>query len=106
MAAKNKQRRRKKGAKKVTFDPEEKDMEAGNSGEAEDGATAAGGSGGGRAKPADGGGEEFNLDEVLKLGGTQVSPESRGPALPRPAEPVRVSLVPVGSHGSCLLRWW
>lgn len=73
MAAKNKQRRRKKGDKTVTFGPEETDMGAGNSGGPEDGGTEAGG---GQTKPSDGG-EEFSLDEVLKLGGTKVSPGPR-----------------------------
>lgn len=69
MGAKNKQRRRRKGDKKVTFNPEETDMEAGSSGGVENGGTEAGG---GQAKPSDG--EEFSLDEVLRLGGTQVGP--------------------------------
>lgn len=77
MAAKNKQRRRRKGDTKVTFNPEETDMEAGNSEGVEDGETAAGG--GGQTKPR-AGGEEFNLDEVLKLGGTQVGPWRRASA--------------------------
>lgn len=72
MAAKNKQRRRKKDDKKVTFNPGETDMEPGNSGGVEDGGTAAGG---GQTKPSDGE-QEFSLDEVLRLGGTQVSPGS------------------------------
>ncbi|KAF1376986.1 hypothetical protein PFLUV_G00217190 [Perca fluviatilis] len=67
MASKNKYRKKSKASSKVTFQPEEDDMEAENSGGEEDG------------DPADGGGEdrgkkeeeEFSLDEVLRLGGTQ-----------------------------------
>lgn len=70
MGAKNKQRRRRQSDKKVTFNPEDTDMEAGSSGGVENGGTKAGG---GQAKPSDDG-EEFSLDEVLKLGGTQVGP--------------------------------
>lgn len=77
MGAKNKQRRRKKGDKTVTFSPEEADMEAGNSGGPEDGETAAGG---GQTKPSDGG-EELSLDEVLRLGGTKVGPGPRSRTL-------------------------
>lgn len=75
MGAKNKQRRRRKSDKNVTFNPEETDMEAGSSGGVENGGTTAGG---GQAKPSDDG-EEFSLDEVLRLGGTQVGsgPEGR-----------------------------
>lgn len=68
MGAKNKQRVRRKGDKKVTFHPEEADMEAGSSAGMENGEA---GAGGGPAKSSDGG-EEFSLDEVLRLGGTQV----------------------------------
>lgn len=76
MGAKNKQCRRRKGDKKVTFNPEETNMEAGSSGGVENGGSEAGG---GQAKPSDGE-EQFSLDEVLRLGGTQVGPgpEDRG----------------------------
>ena len=52
----------------MTFQPEESDMEAENSGgeEDEDGAAA----GGEDTAEKD---EEFNLEEVLRLGGTQVN---------------------------------
>lgn len=91
MGAKNKQRSRRKGDKKVTFNHEELDMEAGSSEGVENGETVAGR---GQSKPSDGG-EEFNLDEVLRLGGTQVGTaghltDSCDSGLP-------------GSHGSCLL---
>ena len=68
MAAKNKHRKKSKATKKVTFQPEESDMEAENSGreEDEDGAAA----GGEDTAEKD---EEFNLEEVLRLGGTQVN---------------------------------
>ncbi|XP_059212983.1 CCAAT/enhancer-binding protein zeta [Centropristis striata] len=66
MAAKNKHRKRSK-ATKVSFQPAEDDMEAGQSGGEEDGEEPAnGGQDGGKKQD-----EEFNLDEVLKLGGTQ-----------------------------------
>ncbi|XP_076612761.1 CCAAT/enhancer-binding protein zeta isoform X2 [Chaetodon auriga] len=63
MAAKNKQRKRAKATSKVTFQPEENDMEAENNGEEEDGADE----GEDRAKQD----EDFSLEEVLRLGGTQ-----------------------------------
>ncbi|XP_070843961.1 CCAAT/enhancer-binding protein zeta [Chaetodon trifascialis] len=63
MAAKNKHRKRAKATNNVTFQPEENDTEAENSGEEEDGADE----GEGRAKQDD----EFSLEEVLRLGGTQ-----------------------------------
>ncbi|XP_029281106.1 CCAAT/enhancer-binding protein zeta [Cottoperca gobio] len=67
MAAKNKQRKKSKASNKVTFQPAEDDMQAENSGGEED------------EDPADDGEEdkgqteeeEFSLDEVLRLGGTQ-----------------------------------
>lgn len=65
MGAKNKHRRGRNGDKKVTFNPEETDMEAVGSG--------ATGANDGQAKSGDDG-EEFSLDEVLRLGGTQVGP--------------------------------
>lgn len=69
MAAKNKHRKRSKASSKVTFQPEENDMEAENSGgdEEEDPAADEGEDGGKNEE------EEFSLDEVLRLGGTQVS---------------------------------
>uniref|UniRef100_UPI0037E8CFA8 CCAAT/enhancer-binding protein zeta n=1 Tax=Semicossyphus pulcher TaxID=241346 RepID=UPI0037E8CFA8 len=66
MAAKNKHRKRSKPTSKVTFQNEEDDMEAENSGGEEEEDSAADG-GGDRAKTE----EEFSLDEVLRLGGTQ-----------------------------------
>lgn len=68
MAAKNKHRKKSKATNKVTFQPEEKDMEAENSGGEEDEDSAAE-EGEGTTKKE----EEFSLDEVLRLGGTQVS---------------------------------
>ncbi|KAM9338884.1 CCAAT/enhancer-binding protein zeta [Symphorus nematophorus] len=68
MAAKNKHRKKPKAVGKVTFEAEEnEDMEAENSGGEED--EDAGGDEGedGTAKKE----EEFNLEEVLRLGGTQ-----------------------------------
>lgn len=70
MAAKNKHRKKTKAAKTVTFEPDEKDMEAENSGREEEGNS---GADGGEGRP-DKGGDEFNLEEVLRLGGTQVGP--------------------------------
>lgn len=71
MAAKNKHRKKSKASGKVTFRPEENDMEAENGGGEEDEDSGAG-RGGGRPKKEEEE-EEFNLDEVLRLGGTQVS---------------------------------
>ena len=69
MAAKNKIRKRSKATSKVTFQPEDEDPEAENgSGEEEEDSTVNGGQD--KGKKAE---EEFNLEEVLKLGGTQVS---------------------------------
>lgn len=70
MAAKNKHRTKTKAAKTVTFEPDEKDMEVENSGGEEEGDS---GADGGEGRP-DKGGDEFSLDEVLRLGGTQVGP--------------------------------
>ncbi|XP_053193550.1 CCAAT/enhancer-binding protein zeta [Scomber japonicus] len=67
MAAKNKIRKRSKATSKVTFQPEDEDPEAENgSGEEEEDSTVNGGQD--KGKKAE---EEFNLEEVLKLGGTQ-----------------------------------
>lgn len=55
----------------MTFEPEEKDMEAENSGGEEEGDSRADG---GEGRPDKGGGDEFSLEEVLRLGGTQVGP--------------------------------
>ncbi|XP_022622596.1 CCAAT/enhancer-binding protein zeta [Seriola dumerili] len=66
MAAKNKHRKKSK-ATKVTFQPEENEPEAENSGGEED-EEAAADEGEGRAKKDE---EEFSLEEVLRLGGTQ-----------------------------------
>lgn len=68
MAAKNKHRKKSKASSEVTFEPEEHDMEAENSGGEEEG-DSAGDEGEDRAKQEE---EEFSLDEVLRLGGTQV----------------------------------
>lgn len=70
MAAKNKHRKKTKAAKTATFEPEDKDMEAENGGGDEEGDS---GADGGEGRP-DEGGDEFNLEEVLRLGGTQVCP--------------------------------
>lgn len=70
MAAKNKHRKKTKATKTVTFEPEEKDMEAENSGGEEEGDS---GADAGEGRP-DKGGDEFSLEEVLRLGGTQVGP--------------------------------
>ena len=67
MAAKNKHRKKSKATRKVTFQSEDNDMEAENSGgEGDEDGAAAGGED--RAEKE----EEFNLEEVLRLGGTQV----------------------------------
>lgn len=73
MAAKNKHRKKTKAAKTVAFEPEEKDMEAENSGGEEEGVS---GADGGEGRP-DKGGDEFSLEEVLRLGGTQVGPDQK-----------------------------
>lgn len=70
MAAKNKHHKKSKASGKVTFQPEENDMEAENNGGEEDGDPGAD-EGEGRAKKEEE--EEFRLEEVLRLGGTQVS---------------------------------
>ncbi|XP_041661344.1 CCAAT/enhancer-binding protein zeta [Cheilinus undulatus] len=67
MAAKNKHRKKTKSAKKVTFQYAENDMEAENSGGEEDEDPDTGG-GEDKAKKDE---EEFSLEEVLRLGGTQ-----------------------------------
>ncbi|XP_035851283.1 CCAAT/enhancer-binding protein zeta isoform X2 [Sander lucioperca] len=67
MASKNKYRKKSKASSKVTFQPEENDMEAENSGGEEDEDPARDG-GEDRGKKEE---EEFSLDEVLRLGGTQ-----------------------------------
>ncbi|KAK1889536.1 CCAAT/enhancer-binding protein zeta [Dissostichus eleginoides] len=68
MAAKNKQRKKSKAGFKVSFQPAKDDMEAENSGgeEGEDPAED-----GRKDKGKKGEEEEFNLDDVLRLGGTQ-----------------------------------
>lgn len=68
MAAKNKHRRKPKATKNVTFQAEENDMEAenGSGEEDEDPAPDEGQHGANNDE------EEFSLDEVLRLGGTQV----------------------------------
>ncbi|KAM3603557.1 uncharacterized protein V6R79_024729 [Siganus canaliculatus] len=66
MAAKNKQRRPGKATNKVKFQHEENDAEAENSGE--EGKDEMAANNGEEKAEKD---EEFNLDEVLKLGGTQ-----------------------------------
>ncbi|TDH00768.1 hypothetical protein EPR50_G00191810 [Perca flavescens] len=67
MASKNKSRKKSKASNKVTFQPEEDDMEAENCGGEEDEDPAENG-GEDRGKKEE---EEFSLDEVLRLGGTQ-----------------------------------
>lgn len=69
MAARNKQRRRSKAPQKVTFEPEENEEEAGSGSGAEDEDPAADE----REDKATKGEDEFSLEEVLRLGGTQVS---------------------------------
>lgn len=66
MAAKNKQRKKPKAANKVSFEAEENDMEAEQSGGEEDEDKV-------RVKNDE---EELSLDEVLRLGGTQVREKS------------------------------
>lgn len=63
MAAKNKHRKKSKATNKVTFQPEDDELEAENSSGEED-------EGEDRGKQEE---EEFSLEEVLRLGGTQVS---------------------------------
>ncbi|KAL6095491.1 cebpz [Pungitius sinensis] len=67
MAAINKRRRKSKGSRKGTFQPAEADMEAENISGEEDGDPEADG-GEDRATEEE---EEFSLDDVLRLGGTQ-----------------------------------
>ncbi|KAM8832147.1 CCAAT/enhancer-binding protein zeta [Spinachia spinachia] len=67
MAAINKRRRKSKGSRKGTFQAAEADMEAENMGGEEDGDPEAGGVED-RATEEE---EEFSLDDVLRLGGTQ-----------------------------------
>ncbi|KAF3703208.1 CCAAT/enhancer-binding protein zeta CCAAT-box-binding transcription factor [Channa argus] len=67
MAPKNRHPRKPKAANKVTFEPEENDMEP-EAGSGEEGEDPAAGGGEQRAKKDE---EEFSLDEVLRLGGTQ-----------------------------------
>ncbi|KAM7368335.1 hypothetical protein PAMP_014562 [Pampus punctatissimus] len=67
MAAKNKHRKKPKAANKVTFQPEDGDLEAENRSGEEDEDPAAD-EGEDRAKKAE---DEFSLEEVLRLGGTQ-----------------------------------
>ncbi|CAJ1077686.1 LOW QUALITY PROTEIN: CCAAT/enhancer-binding protein zeta [Xyrichtys novacula] len=66
MAPRNKFRKKPRAGFKVRFQPEENDMEAGNSGGEEDEEPAASNDEKGAKKD-----EEFSLDEVLRLGGTQ-----------------------------------
>ncbi|XP_041815058.1 CCAAT/enhancer-binding protein zeta [Chelmon rostratus] len=66
MGAKNKHRRKAKASSKVTFQHERNDMEAENSDEEEGRDSAADGGEGGAKKD-----DEFSLEEVLRLGGTQ-----------------------------------
>lgn len=68
MAAKNKHRKKSKASSKVTFVPAEHDMEAEDGGGEEEEDSAADEGEDGAMKE-----EEFSLDEVLRLGGTQVS---------------------------------
>ncbi|XP_063758542.1 LOW QUALITY PROTEIN: CCAAT/enhancer-binding protein zeta [Eleginops maclovinus] len=68
MAPKNKHRKKSKGGYKVSFQPAKDDMEDENSGGEEEEGPA---EGGGKDKGKKGEEEEFNLDEVLRLGGTQ-----------------------------------
>ncbi|XP_034755237.1 CCAAT/enhancer-binding protein zeta isoform X2 [Etheostoma cragini] len=67
MASKNKNRKKSRAGSKVTFQPEEDNMEAENSGGEEEEDPANNG-GENRGKKEE---EEFSLDEVLRLGGTQ-----------------------------------
>ncbi|XP_054474191.1 LOW QUALITY PROTEIN: CCAAT/enhancer-binding protein zeta [Anoplopoma fimbria] len=72
MAAKNNQRKRAKASRKVTFQPADKDMEAENSGgEEEEEEEGEEGGKGEKEERRRRGEEEFSLDEVLRLGGTQ-----------------------------------
>nr|XP_046229485.1 CCAAT/enhancer-binding protein zeta [Scatophagus argus] len=67
MAAKNKHRKKSKPTTKVTIQHEENDLEAEN-GDGEDNEDSAADEGDGGAKKNE---DEFSLDEVLRLGGTQ-----------------------------------
>lgn len=70
MAAKNKHRKKPKATRNVVLQAEENDMEnKNNSGEEEEEEDPAHGEGQHRASKDK---EDFNLDEVLRLGGTQV----------------------------------
>lgn len=69
MAAKNKQRKKSKTAQKVTFQEKEHEPGAENSGGEEEEDSAAD-EGKDKAKQDE---EELSLDEILLLGGTQVS---------------------------------
>ncbi|XP_069033548.1 CCAAT/enhancer-binding protein zeta [Embiotoca jacksoni] len=70
MAAKNKQRKKSKGPKTMSFQSEDNDPEAGNSGgeEEEEDEGPAADKGANKAKKDE---EEFSLEEVLRLGGTR-----------------------------------
>ncbi|GAA6231719.1 CCAAT/enhancer-binding protein zeta [Lates japonicus] len=67
MAAKNKHRKKPKTTNKVSFQPEENDVEAEN-GSGEEDEDSAADKGENRGKKNE---EEFSLEEVLRLGGTQ-----------------------------------
>uniref|UniRef100_A0A3P8T7X6 CCAAT/enhancer-binding protein zeta n=1 Tax=Amphiprion percula TaxID=161767 RepID=A0A3P8T7X6_AMPPE len=67
MAAKNKHRKKSKATDKMTFQTEDNEPEAENSGGGED-EDLAGDEGGDKANKDE---EEFSLEEVLRLGGTQ-----------------------------------
>lgn len=68
MAARNKNRKKPKATKNVTFQAEERDVEPGNgSGEEDEDSAPDEGEHGAKTDE-----EEFSLEEVLRLGGTQV----------------------------------
>ena len=69
MAAKNKNRKRSEAGRKASFQSKEDDMEAENGSVEED--ENHGANGGDEGAGND---DEFSLEEVLRLGGTQVSP--------------------------------
>ncbi|KAM9840130.1 CCAAT/enhancer-binding protein zeta isoform 2-T2 [Aulostomus maculatus] len=68
MAAKNKQRKKSKATNKVTFQPQDNDVEEENSSGAADGGSPAEEFEATKKKRDE---EEFSLEEVLRLGGTQ-----------------------------------
>lgn len=76
MAAKNKQRKKSKATKKVTFEAEGNEPEAENSGGEEDEGEEK------NTKEEEREEEELSLEEVLRLGGTKVNlPGETGPTL-------------------------